>query len=70
MGYEPDDQPESDVNSITLSTESFTISHDGGKRVTYAKPLLGTTKSIYTDTGKLQEQDNSDGSTEAGEGAR
>jgi hypothetical protein len=33
MGYDylPDDQPESDVNSNTLSTESFTISHDGGK---------------------------------------
>ncbi len=46
-----------------------TISHDGGKSVTYTNPLLGTTKSIYTDTGKLQEQDNSDGSTEAGEGA-
>jgi hypothetical protein len=45
------------------------LSHDGGKSVTYAKPLLGTTKSIYTDAGKLQEQDNSDGSTEAGEGA-
>jgi hypothetical protein len=70
MGYDylPDDQPESDVNSNTLSTESFTISHDGGKRVTYTNPLLDTIKSIYTDTGKLQEQDKPDGSTEAGEG--
>ena len=56
-------------NIDTLSTESFTISHDGGKSVTYTNTLLGTTKSIYSDTGKLQEQDNSDGSTEAGEGA-
>jgi hypothetical protein len=29
---------------------------------------MGTIKSIYTDTGKLEEQDNSDGFAEAGEG--
>jgi len=70
MGYDlsgPDDQPESDVNSNTFSAESFTISHDGGKGVTYTNPLLGTTQSIYTDTGKLQEQDNPDGSTGGGQ---
>jgi len=45
-----------------LSSESWTISHDGGKTVVYTNPLRGTTTYKYTDTGKLQEQDNPDGS--------
>ena len=70
MGYDYLGQMTSRKVTLTAtpSTESFTISHDGGKRVRYTNLLLGTINR-FTDTGKLQEQDNSDGPRRRAKGA-
>ena len=71
MGYDYLGQMTS--RKVTLTATPFRLNRSlfpmtVAKGVTYTNPLLGTIKSIYTDTGKPQEQDKPDGSTEAGEG--